>query len=376
MLLRILSTLALLAFIYKSMLAMMCPCSRDSQEQLGTAQTVAIASAAQSFLNLLDSNQQEKVLFPYEAQESAVPAHFPSSHDPSFIFVGERYGQSVWSNFPASDVIRPGLRLGDLTSEQHEAVMELLRTMLSDRGYRKVQDVMGSDQALADEGVPYAAGRAFYTIAIFGKPSQTDLWMIQYGSHHLALNMAMYRAQGVLSPVLTGAMPANYTEAGVAKRVLADENDKAFVLYGSFNDDQRAKATINHPVSDVVSGPGEDGKLIPAAGLKASLLNQTQQDMLYDLIAEWAGIINDAHAAPRLQEIRADLGHTYFAWSGPSTHEEGRNGASYFRIQGPNLLIEFSPQFPGGDLTMHVHTMYRDPLRSYGRTLTRESESL
>jgi hypothetical protein len=30
------------------------------------------------------------------------------------------------------------------------------------------------------------------------------------------------------------------------------------------------------------------------------------------------------------------------------------------------VIIEFSPQGMGGDLTMHVHTIYRDPLNNYG----------
>ncbi len=65
------------------------------------------------------------------------------------VFVGEQYGQAVWSNFPVSDVPRPGLRLGAMTDAQREAAMGLLRVVLSDRGYRKTLDIMGSDQALA-----------------------------------------------------------------------------------------------------------------------------------------------------------------------------------------------------------------------------------
>ena len=67
-------------------------------------------------------------------------------------FTGEQYGQAMWSNFPVSDVPRPGLRLGDLSGEQRDAVMQLLRTLLSSMGYEKVLDIMGSDQALADGG--------------------------------------------------------------------------------------------------------------------------------------------------------------------------------------------------------------------------------
>lgn len=278
----------------------------------------------------------------------------------------------MWPNFPVSDVPRPGLRLGNLTSTQYNAATDLLRVMFSKAGYRKIQDIMGSDQALVESGVPYAAGRAVYTIAFFGEPSVTGLWMVQFGGHHLALNVAIYRARGVLAPVLTSALLACYIEQNVSRRALGNENDKAFALFATLSDEQRRQAVINHSVSDLTLGPSEDGKLIPAVGAKASLFSSKQQSMLVDLICEWASILNKVHAAPRLVEIRAGLDDTLFAWSGPKTHEPSRNGASYFRIHGPNLLIEFSSQYPRGDLTMHVHTIYRDPLRAYGRTLYEE----
>ena len=62
--------------------------------------------------------------------------------------------------------------------------------------------------------------------------------------------------------------------------------------------------------------------------------------MLLDLVREWAGIVNDAFAEPRMAEIRANLPQTYFAWSGPTTN----GSAAYFRIQGPTLVIEYAPQ--------------------------------
>lgn len=61
-------------------------------------------------------------------------------------FVGERYGQAVWSNYPVSDVPRPGLALGSLDATQRAAAMHLLQTLLSPQGYRKVLDIMGSDR--------------------------------------------------------------------------------------------------------------------------------------------------------------------------------------------------------------------------------------
>jgi len=80
--------------------------------------------------------------------------------------------------------------------------------------------------------------------------------------------------------------------------------------------------------------------------------------MLLDLVHEWAGIVTDAFAAPRMAEIKAALPQTYFAWSGPTT-----NGSlAYFRIQGPTLVIEYAPQRS----LDHIHTIYRDPTNDYG----------
>ena len=90
-------------------------------------------------------------------------------------------------------------------------------------------------------------------------------------------------------------------------------------------------------------------------------MTESQRASLLDLISEWVGIVNDAYASPRLAEIRTGLTDTYFARSGPTTHEADRNGTAYYRIQGPKLFIEVSPQGVGGDPSMHVHTMYRDP---------------
>jgi len=340
-----------------------------SPDSAGAAQTKAIADAATAFLSLMNDEQRARIQFPFAAQPKATAAHFKGGLHGDVVFVGEQYGQAMWSNFPVSDVPRPGLRLGEMNEAQREAALGLLRVLLSDRGYRRTLDIMGSDQALADSGTPYASGRAAYTLAIFGEPSAAKLWMVQFGGHHLALNVTMFGEHGVLAPVLTGALPASYTEDGSKKRALAQENDKAFAVLADLDEGQRNQAIIDHPVSELVLGPGHDGETIEPVGVKASTFSPKQLAMLFDLISEWAGILNEVHAAPRLAEINAELDDTYFAWSGPTSHEPDRNGASYFRIQGPRLIIEFSPQQPGGDLTMHVHTIYRDPANAYGRAL-------
>jgi hypothetical protein len=71
-----------------------------------------------------------------------------------------------------------------------------------------------------------------------------------------------------------------------------------------------------------------------------------------------------------MAELKADINETWFAWSGPTTANPGSNITAYYRVQGPHLVIEYAPQRLGGDLSMHVHTMYRDPTNDYGRALT------
>jgi hypothetical protein len=344
-----------------------------ASEKPMTSQTQAIMSATNQFLAALSPDQRDKVQFAFSSQPAATAAHFKGGMGGNMVFTGEQYGDAMWSNFPVSDVPRPGLRLGSLSADQRDAVMRLLQTLLSPMGYAKVQDIMGSDQALADGGTHFAAGRDVYTIGIFGAPSATAPWMVQFGGHHLGLNITMIGEHGVLAPVLTGAQPAVYTSGGKTVRALRHENDTAFDLLHSLDEDQRRQAIIEHDVSELMLGPGHDGETIPPQGLKASAMNGHQRVLLLDLISEWACIVNDIYAAPRLAEIRSGLDQTFFAWSGPTSHAPERNGASYFRIQGPKLLIEFAPQQPGGDLTMHVHTIYRDPTNGYGRGLIAQS---
>jgi Protein of unknown function (DUF3500) len=285
-------------------------------------------------------------------------------------FIGEQYGQAVWSNYPVSDVLRPGLRLGTLTAPQRAAAMLLLQTVLSPMGYQKVLEIMGSDQALTDAGTNFASGEAVYTIGIFGEPSATKPWMLEFGGHHLALNVVIAGSADTMTPTLTGAQPSVYTHGGKIIRVLAQENDTAFALLDALTEKQKKQAVLNYEVRDLVLGPGQAGKQIQPEGLKAAEMDAKQRAMLLNVISQWAGIVNDAYARTRMAEIESDLNETYFAWSGPLTHDAGKNGSSYYRIQGPRLVIEFSPQGVGGDPTMHVHTIYRDPTNDYGVKLT------
>ena len=188
--------------------------------------------------------------------------------------------------------------------------------------------------------------------------------MIQFGGHHLAINITLAGTRSVLTPSHTGAQPAMFSLNGQAIRPLGKENDKAFALINALNAAQQKQAILQYQVRDVVLGPGHDGEVIQPEGARASTFSAAQQDMLLDLVSEWVGILNDDAAAAKMAEIKANLADSYFAWSGPTT-----NGSpAYFRIQGPTVMIEYAPQGSGTD---HIHTFYRDPTNDYGAKFTK-----
>ena len=310
--------------------------------------TSRIVSAANAFLSTLDEKQRNSVLFAFDDEQQ----------------------RARWSNLPVRMARRAGLSLGELSASQRSAALAFVSSALSRRGFEKVQEIMDGDEVLKTNGNNPMFGKDLFYISILGTPSEKSPWMLQFGGHHLALNITIAGEHGVLTPSLTAAQPALYTMNGKTVRPLGQENDKAFALLAALDETQQKQAILNYRVADLVLGPGQDGKKIQPEGLKASGMNDKQRAMLLDLISEWAGIVHNSAAAARMAEIKAGISETWFAWSGPTTATPGRNGTSYYRIQGPNLVIEFSPQPLGGDPTMHVHTIYRDPTNDYGRKLT------
>lgn len=323
-------------------------CSSLTAVKAQTA-TVRIVSAANSLLSTLDASQRQKVLFAFDDQKQ----------------------RANWSNLPTSFVPRAGLSLKELNVAQRTAAMALVSSALSPRGFEKVQQIMEGDEILkSNERNNPIFGKDLYYISILGKPSEKDPWIVQFGGHHLALNITIDGEHGVLTPTLTGAQPALYIIDGKTVRPLGQESDKALALLNALDDTQRKQAILSYKLADLVLGPGQDGKTIEPEGLKASVMNERQRAMLLDVISEWADIIHESAATARMVQMKADVNETWFAWSGPTTAAAGTNITAYYRIQGPHLVIEYAPQRLGGDPAMHVHTMYRDPTNDYGRGLT------
>src|SRR5439155_24106357 len=183
----------------------------------GTAQaTLKAVSAAKAFLAALDERQRAKVSMELNSKT-----------------------RSNWSNLPTGATFqngateRNGLQLGNITPIQHQAAPTLVAACLSPAGYQKVMNIVNGDETLertsAQSRPPtnrVRFGRAEYYVAIPGVPSETQPWMIQFGGHHLAINITLAGRENALTPSHTRSQPTMYSLNGQTIRPLGKESDK------------------------------------------------------------------------------------------------------------------------------------------------------
>ncbi|MFE9686679.1 DUF3500 domain-containing protein [Streptomyces sp. NPDC006285] len=273
---------------------------------------------------------------------------------------------SKWSNLPDALYKRAGLRMDALTTAQQTAVLNILRAALSPTGFEQVTGITYGDGVLkAQGGIDLDFGADHYWIRILGTPSASGKWTIQYGGHHLAVNITLSGQSMTLGPTLWGAQPAYYTKSGMTVEPLVGETDKAFAVLQSLNSIQLATAVLDTPVKEIILGAGQDGKTLAYDGVKASTFTAAQKALLLNLVYEWINPLNDEQAAVKRAEAQAGLDQTYFAWSGSTA----ANQPIYYRVQNPAFTIEFAHQQGSGANAggvSHIHSIYRENSNDYG----------
>lgn len=307
-------------------------------------QSRRIVAAARDFLASLDTTQRKAVLFPFSDGAQRVK----------------------WSNFPTGFVPRSGVPWAQLTVLQRDRLMTLLRAVMSSQGVEMIVEQMQADDILArKEPDMFGAGR--YYVSFVGTPAPDKAWTLQFGGHHLAINATVAGPHVTLSPSLTGGEPLKFIRDGKRIYIVENEVRQAQAMMRTLTPEQAKQAVRSTQKVDLVLGPGHDGQMLQPEGLPGSAMTPAQKEQFLRLIEARLDFLNADDLAPQVAAIRATLDQTYFGWWGATSPL----GAAYYRITGPRVLIEFSPQDMDGDATNHAHNMFRDPTNEYGSAWTK-----
>ncbi|HEX6999247.1 MAG TPA: DUF3500 domain-containing protein [Gammaproteobacteria bacterium] len=316
--------------------------------------TEAVRLAARQLIAALDPEQRERLMFPVD--------------DPEW---------RDWANVHRYP--RQGVSLDEMTEAQREAAFALLRASLSAKGYETSRDIMRLNHHLAELVSNFDEyGEHLYWFTIMGEPSATEPWGWQIDGHHLVVNYFVLGDQVVMTPTFMGSEPVR-AESGkyAGTSILEQEQDLAVAFMQSLSPEQRRAAVLSE-----TKRRGEnraemlrDNVTVPYEGLPATRLERPQLDALVALIGAYVGNMDDGHAALKMEEVRAHLDETYFAWKGTV----GPDGVFYYRIQSPVVFIEFDHQGPVAldgprdvPTRRHVHTVVRTPNgNDYGKDLLR-----
>ena len=154
------------------------------------SQGTTLAAAATAFLATLTADEQASVMFDWS----------------------DTTQKQRWSNFPQEVFQRDGLMWGDLGSEAQAAWLALLEAAMSPEGYQRVMAEWEAEQVLANEkdsgsgaggpGGGASFGKDYYWLALIGEPSATEAWQIQFGGHHIAVNITVQGENIAYTPPL------------------------------------------------------------------------------------------------------------------------------------------------------------------------------
>lgn len=335
-----------------------------TDDTTGSETTAATAAAAQAFMDTLTDQQKATLVGDYDDNNRTI----------------------TWSNFPVTFVERAGLNLNDLSGEQRAAAMNVLDALLNDAAYKRVEDIMASDQYLHEESSSTEDSLGQYYIAFFGQPDANGNWTLQFGGHHLGLN-ATLESDGTVTfaPTHFGVQPAQWTDdSGNDVQALGSMYEAAFAFYNSLDDAQKAELYTGERVANMVCAPGSTCDFPTGTGIKGSELTDEQKQLLLALISQWVSLTDDDNNNATMQAVADTLDDTYVNWSGATVYDMTQGDGIYFQISGPRAYIEFASQqgSAGADIAGvttsgwgHVHTIYRDPANDYAGAVEQQQGS-
>ena len=286
-----------------------------------------------------------------------------------------------WMN--QSFYVRQGVSFQEMNDPQREAAFNLLRAALSAKGLQLTRDIMRLNETLAEmTNHNPEFGEWQYHITVMGDPSASAPWGWQLDGHHAVINYFVLGDQVVMTPTFAGSEPVIAT-AGKYKGtiVLQEEQNQGLAMINALGADHRKKAIlkVSKTGNEVLTEAWRDNVVLDYAGVSAKELSAAQRQQLLQLMALYVNNMADGHARVKMEEVRAQLDRTWFAWIGGT--EPGN--VFYYRIHSPVILIEFDHQTPATLRFMyadpkqprleHIHTVVRTPNgNDYGKDLLRQ----
>jgi hypothetical protein len=213
-------------------------------------------------------------------------------------------------------------------------------------------------------------GEGLYWITIMGQPAKDQPWGWQLDGHHLIINYFVLGDQVVMSPVFLGSEPVVAMSGkyqGTA--ILQEEQDRGLKFMRSLDAAQRAAALLTgaKPGNSNLTEAFKDNVVLDYAGVRGAELTPPQKADLLALAGLFVANLDEGHAQVKLDEVKAHLDATRFAWIGSM----GDDGVFYYRIHSPVVLIEFDHQRPANlrhlvkdpaqPVRSHIHVVVRTP---------------
>ena len=271
----------------------------------------------------------------------------------------------------------PAIRPSNLSYEKQLAFGRLADAVFNvgiiGNGKGEFLDVLYASSTYLTNKAPVPTSMLFgdYYLAIFGTPSTTGTWALQYSGHNFAINYTYSNGQLIgATPSFRGLEPANLAVKTQEYQTtsytsLEDERSAFAALLAGLTPKQRADAKLGTVFTDILLGAGKDDQF-PATrqGIKAATLNAMQQQLLMNVLNNYlvdpSKPLADAILARYLQE----LPETYLSWSGDSSI---KSFGDYIRIDGPSVWIEFicKPGVAFKDMPC-FYTIWRDKKNDYG----------
>jgi Protein of unknown function (DUF3500) len=276
-----------------------------------------------------------------------------------------------WSNFPEFRPYRVGLKMATLTEVQQKAFKTMMSAVLStdseQEGYAEIEAGRTADDFFGEKtGKSGMFNSGNYFVAFLGKPSNTDLWELQFGGHHFAFANTYNKGKIVgATPSFRGLEPSTFEYKGKKYQPLEQEREAFAQIITELNDQEKSKAKLAYTFNDMILGPNQDGKFPKdPQGVKVGSLTKKQQQLVIKAIETYVNDLDTETAKMFMKKYTEELANTYVAYSGSGNMAQV---SDYIRIDGPSIWIEYSAQpsrdFPG---TSHPHSVWRDRVGDYG----------